>query len=247
MANPLLVSPVFADVERHRRLVASITQANPVLEAMESQRKQRDLLLGSFAKSPAVEAFAAQHQKTRDQILSAVGKSPALAAITGRQHEWQDQILKALKASSVLDSLNLRQQERHRQLVEALGRSPAIEQAFTNWKVTLPPGLVDQMVAFQTRMLADIAARIPDDTVADEPDEVWFGADSWARLVWEMVAILKCAELMTAGMTGAKMELNAPIPSGVIYLLAIFIAAGELAAHFAQPAAKRKDEESEAS
>jgi hypothetical protein len=82
---------------------------------------------------------------------------------------------------------------------------------------------------------------------SDAADEVWLGADSWARLVWEMVAILKCAKLMTAGMTGAKMELNAPFPTGVIYLLAIFIAAGELAAHFAQPAAERRDEESEAS
>ncbi|MFL5897700.1 MAG: hypothetical protein ACJ76D_04460 [Solirubrobacterales bacterium] len=211
---------------------------------MESQRKQRDLILASFAKSPVSEAFAAQHQRTRDQLLSVVGKSPALAAITGRQHEWRDQILKAFKASSVFDSLNLQQQERHRQLVEAIGKSPALEQVFANWKVTLPPGLVNQMAVFQIGMLTDIAAPIPD-TVEGEADKVWFGAESWARLVWEMVAILKCVELMTAGMTGAKMELNAPTPRGVIYLLAIFIAAGELAAHFAQPAAERRDEQSE--
>jgi hypothetical protein len=236
MATIDFAAPIFADVERHRRLVASITKSNPVLEAMESQRKLREQILASFAKAPALEAFAAQHQKTREQLLAAVGRSPALAAITGRQHEWQDQMLKAFEASSVLDSLNLQQQERHRQLVEAIGMSPAIEQAFANWKVTLAPGLVDQMAAFQTGVLADIAARIPDYAVEDEADEVWFGAESWARLVWEMVTILKCAELMTAGMTAAKAKLGAPFPDGVLYLLWIFIAAGELAAHFAKDA-----------
>jgi hypothetical protein len=183
-----------------------------------------------------VEAFAEQHQKTRKQILATVGKSPALAAIIGHQREWQEQMLKTFEASAALSSLSFQQQERHRQLVEAIGNSPAIEQAFANWKVTLSPGLLGQMVTFQSELLVDIASRIPPDAIEDETDEVWFGADSWARLVWEMVAILKCAELMTAGMTAAKAKLGAPFPDGVLYLLWIFIAAGELAAHFANDA-----------
>ncbi|MDX6589777.1 MAG: hypothetical protein QOI84_1051, partial [Solirubrobacterales bacterium] len=91
-------------------------------------------------------------------------------------------------------------------------------------------------------MLADIASWMPGDAVEDEADEVWFGAESWARLVWEMVTILKCAELMTAGMIGAKAKLGAPFPDGVLYLLAIFIAAGELAAHFAKDAFDSEDD-----
>jgi hypothetical protein len=241
MATINIAAPVLADVERHRRLIASVAQSQPVLEAMKSQRKQREEMLAAFAKSPALEAFNSQHQKTREQLLAAVGKSPALMAFTGRQREWQEQMLKAFNASSVLASLDLQQRERHRQLVESIGKSSAIQQAFANWKVTLPPGLVDQMATFQAGLLADIASRIPADATEDEANEVWLGAESWARLVWEMVTILKCAELMTAGMTAAKAKLGAPFPDGVLYLLWIFVAAGELAAHFARDAFSEDD------
>jgi hypothetical protein len=98
------------------------------------------------------------------------------------------------------------------------------------------------MATFQTGLLADIASRIPADATEDEANEVWFGAESWARLIWEMVTILKCAELMTAGMTAAKAKLGAPFPDGVLYLLWIFIAAGELAAHFAKDAFDPEDD-----
>jgi hypothetical protein len=229
---------IFADVQRHRhrRLLACVAKSQPVLEAMESQREKQEQIVASFAKSPALEAVAKQHQETRGQILKTVGKQPALAAIAGQQREWQEQMLKAFKAPSGLSSLNSQQQERHRQLVASIGKSPAIEEAFRNWKVTLPPGLADQMANFQTGLLADIASSVPVGAVDDGSDEVWFGAESWSRLVWEMVTILKCAELTASGMVTAKYGLGAPIPSMVIYLLAMFIAAGELAAHLAEDA-----------
>ena len=115
-----------------------------------------------------------------------------------------------------------------------------MEQAFRSWEINLPPGIADQMAFFQAGLLADFASIAP--VEVSEEGEVWFGAESWSRLLFEMVAILKCAELMTAGMLAAKEGLGAPIPSAVMYLLYMFVAAGELAAHFAKDALDGTDE-----
>jgi hypothetical protein len=196
----------------------------------------RDQILKAAGKSPALEAFAGQQQGMRDQILKAVGKSSALETFTGQSRKWQEQVLKAADTSSALDSFSAQQRDRHRHLLAAVGKSPALEQAFRNWKMTLPSGLADQMAVFQAGLLADMASAAPVEVVDEEQGEVWFGAESWSRLYFEMVTILKCAELMTAGMTAAKGGLGAPIPAAVLYLLFMFIAAGELAAHLAKDA-----------
>lgn len=288
MANPSIVAPIFADLDRHRQLVESITRSNPVLEAMESQRTRREQIRVSFARSPALEAFTAQGKptaallravgrsgaldayttkssdiilkaiggsgvfdtyaaKSSDRILKAAGRSRTFETFTGQNGMWLGQVQKTMGDSAFFASFGPHQLGRHRQLLAAVGKSPAIENAFRSWKVTLPVGMAEQMANFQSRILADVVIELPPFIDEEDSDQPWFGEESWSRLVFHMVAILKAAELMTAGMAGAKMELHAPVPSGVIYLLGIFIAAGELAAHFAEPAAKGRDERSEAS
>jgi len=166
----------------------------------------------------------------------ATGRSPALAKLTGHNREWRDKVLQMVDASSILDSWSAQRQDRYRQLLAAVGNSAALDQAFKNWTIALPPGVADQMAAFQARLLANMASAAPAELVDEEQGEVWFGAESWSRLYFEMVTILRCAELMTAGMFAAKEGLGAPIPPAVLYLLYMFIAAGELAAHLAKDA-----------
>ncbi|HET7485464.1 MAG TPA: hypothetical protein VFJ64_08820, partial [Solirubrobacterales bacterium] len=171
----------------------------------------------------------------RKQMLASIGRSPALESLTTLNSGWRDQILESAKAAGIFDSLTVGHQERYAQLLASIGKSPVMEQAFKDWKLKLPEGLVEQMAAYQAGLLADLASAVPVEA-DDEESDVWFGAESWSRLVWEMVTILKCAELMTAGMVTAKYGMDAPIPSMVLYLLGMVIAAGELAAHFAEDA-----------
>ncbi len=180
-----------------------------------------------------------------ERLLETLKGTGVFDAFTGQSGKWLEQVRKTFDSTALFASLGFEQQERHRQLLAAVGGSPAIEEAFRTWQVTFPPGVAERMADFQSRVLAEAAAESSPDLAEEAYNGPWFGEESWSRLVFHMVAVLKCAELATAGMTGAKMGLRAPIPSGVLYLLAIVLAVGELAAHFAEPAAQRLDESSE--
>jgi hypothetical protein len=206
------------------------------------RRKSNDKLLKAFSNSGVMDAYGGSNDKPAKAIRSS-GVMDSFTA--GQNGKWLEYVRGTLNSSTLFASFGAQQQERHRQLLAAVGKSPAIEQAFHAWKVTLPPGVAEQMADFQSRVLAEAAIESPPFVDEESVAEPWLGEESWFRLVFHMVAVLKCVELVTAPMTGAKMGLKAPIPSGVLYLLAIFIAAGELAAHFADPVAERKDEHSE--
>jgi hypothetical protein len=263
MGNSSITSAtaVFSQITGEKRLFESLT-CSPLLDAMKMQEGQAQILQ-SFSKPLAFEALTGQPEQTRDRILKAAYRSPVLEAVAGQQkalndqilktarkpalemltgqsHQWRDRILEAFDASSILDSFSAQHRVRHQELLASIGKSSVLEQAFRGWKVNLPPGLADQMAFFQAGLLADLASTAP--VEVSEEGEVWFGAESWSRLHFEMVAILKCAELMTTGMLAAKGGLGAPIPSTVMYLLCMFIAAGELAAHFAKDALDNANE-----
>jgi hypothetical protein len=223
--------------ERQRRLLLSAVGSQPLVAD-----HWREELLVSFSKSPALEAVISQNQQIRERALLAVGKSLALEAFTSRSTEWREQILRSARTSGLLDSLNSRQQEFQDQLLASIDTSRAMERMYRNWKLRLPSGLAEQMVSYQARLIADFASETQVGVVDEESTEAWFGAESWDRLVWEMVTILKCAELMAAGMTAAKAKLGAPFPDAILYLLWIFIAAGELAAHLTKGAPGSQEE-----
>jgi hypothetical protein len=81
------------------------------------------------------------------------------------------------------------------------------------------------------------------DVDLDEDGAVWFGAESWSALVWELVTILKVLELTTTGMWAAKGLLKAPVPIGILYVTSVALVAGELAGRLAERSAKRRDAE----
>lgn len=232
----MAASSVLGQTVRQRRLLMSIADSQPLLDAVNPQRERQMQMLTSTVRSLALEAVTNQRRQLHEQMNAAIGKSPALESMTTLSAGWREQILKSARAAGLYDTFTARNHERYSQLLASIGRSPAMEQAFKNWKLKLPEGLAEQMAAYQAGLLADLTSTIPAEADDDEVDKVWFGAESWSRLVWEMVTILKCAELITTGMTAARAELDAPFPDGVLYLLWIFIAAGELAAHFAKDA-----------
>lgn len=205
---------------------------------MDTYGGNNDKLLKAIRGSGVMDAYSGSN----DSILKAIRGSGVMDSFSGQTGKWLEYVRSTFDSSALFASFGAQEEARHRQLLAAVGRSPAIEQAFRVWQVTLPPGMAEQMADFQNRVLAEAAIESPPHAYEGNFVEPWFGEESWSRLVFHMVALLKCAELVTAGMAGAKMGLNAPIPSGVLYLLAVFIAAGELAAHFAEPAAKRTDE-----
>lgn len=231
-----LISSAVADYveaeKRRRQLATSVISSPAVAEAMGMQQERRKQILASVAKSSAL-AFTGQQEMMRDRILEAARRSQVFTAFNEPSREWRDQILKNVDMSSLLGA---HQHERLRQLIVSCMKSPAMEQAFQSWKLNLPLGFAEQMATYQAGLLANFASEVPADAAEGESGDAWFGAESWSRLVWEMVTILKCAELMTAGMVTAKYGMNAPIPGMALYLLGMFIAAGELAAHFAEDA-----------
>jgi hypothetical protein len=229
--SPLLAA--LTGQERQARIFETFSRSS-ALEALTGQSQTRDRILNMAYGSPVLEAFTGRQGAFSDQILKTARSSPALEMFTGQSHQWRGKIFEALDKSSVLDSFTAQHRARHQELLASIGKSSAMEHAFKNWKINFPPGLADQMAVFQAGLLADWASTAP--VEVSEEGEVWFGAESWSRLLFEMVVILKCAELMTAGMFAAKEGLGAPIPSAVMYLLYMFIAAGELAAHFAKDA-----------
>jgi hypothetical protein len=242
LLESLTRSPLFDALkgqERQARIFEHFSKSS-ALEAFIGRSQTRDRILTMAYGSPALEAFAGRRGALSDQILKSARSSPALEMLTGQSHQWRGRIFEALDKSSVLDSFTAQHRTRHQELLASIGKSSAMEQAFRSWKTSFPPGLADQMAVFQAGLLADWASTAPDEV--SEEEKVWFGAESWSRLHFEMVAILKCAELMTAGMVAAKEGLGAPIPSAVMYLLYMFIAAGELAAHFAKDALVDADE-----
>ncbi len=231
-------SGVMGAFDGHTDTILKTIADSGVLGAFDGHN---DTVLKAVRDSGVMGAFGGQN----DTVLKAIADSGVLGAFGGQNGKWLEQVRSTFDNSAVLASFGAQQKERHRELLAAVGGSPAIELAFRTWQVTMPPGMAERMAEFQGRVLAEAAVGSPPLADKETLAEPWFGEESWSKLVFHMVAVLKCAEMITAGMTGAKMGLNAPIPSGVLYLLAIVLAAGELAAHFAEPAAGRKDELSE--
>jgi hypothetical protein len=232
IAQPL--SDLINVQQRHEKLLAGFAKS-PTLDLLTGHEKARQQILEGFGKSPTVDLLMGQRQTMVDQILKSTGSSPILEIATGQSRQWRDQILKSLNASSALNLFGGRDRQLQ-QIVATMGQSSAMELAYRSWKVSLPIGIANQMAAFQADLLVDLASGTQGDGAADDEGEVWFGAESWSRLLFEMVAILRCAELMTTGLVTAKEGLGAPVPAAVLYLLYMFIAAGELAAHFAKDA-----------
>lgn len=245
--------------EQRNKLLASFSKS-PALEAFAAQKKPTDALLGAVGKSGALDAYATKSsdtilkaiggsglfdvytRKSSATILKAIGGSGALEAFTGRNGKWLEQVQKTVENSAFFAPFGAQQKERHHQLLAAVGKSPAIEQAFRSWKVTLPPGMAERMASYQARVLADVIVDSPPYVGEDGFGAPWFGEESWSQMVFHLIAILRCAEWLMAAMVAARGGLKAPIPMAVLYLLGLAIATGELAAHFAEPAAKRRDE-----
>lgn len=97
-------------------------------------------------------------------------------------------------------------------------------EAFLDYQQTL----ASRMVEF-----AEADALEVDTDEAIDPD-VWFGARSWAYLLWEIEGLLKTLELLTAGLGAARLTLNAPISEAYLAVIVMLIVAGELALYFAK-------------
>lgn len=195
---------------------------DPLQGILEQQQRIREMV-----ESPGLRMIQDQSRRVRDMV-----DPPVLRRIREQNERYR----------GLVDPPVLRRMRDQQRRLETYMQSPfyrSLREDRESWDSLLSAPLVDQIADYQVDLAERVREATTSEVTVDSPEgleEVWFGAPSWAVLLWEIEGLLKSVELITAAMTTSKVALDAPIPDVLLALIVMVIGAAELALWLAKGA-----------